>query len=111
MNLFAWLFIGHLVGDFLLQTNWMAVRKTTSLLALTAHVTVYTLSVAVFALPDGGISYKAAALIFATHLIIDRRGFVNLWVRQVNKAEGLQWLHVVSDQCWHLLVLALATLL
>lgn len=111
MNLFTWLFIGHLAGDFLLQTNWMSTRKATSYAALFVHAAVYTLCVAVFALPAGGISYEAAAVVFLTHSFLDRRKFVYFWVRTVNKAEGVQWLHVISDQCWHLLVLALITLI
>ncbi|MCL6639066.1 MAG: DUF3307 domain-containing protein [Firmicutes bacterium] len=111
MNLFTWLFIGHLVGDFLLQTNWMAARKSTNCFALFVHVAVYTLSVVAFALPAGGISFKAAAVIFLTHFILDKRNLVHYWVRAVNGAEGVEWLKIVSDQCWHLLVLALVTLI
>lgn len=111
MNLFTWLLIGHLVGDFLLQTNWMAARKTSSYAALLAHVTVYTLCVFTFALPAGGISYEAMAVVFATHAFLDRRWFVRFWTRALNGAEGAPWLNVVSDQCWHLLILALITLM
>lgn len=111
MNLFTWLIVGHLVGDFLLQTNWMAARKTTNYLALFVHVTVYTLCVVAFALPAGGISFEAAALIFLTHSILDRRKFVQFWIRTVNRVEGVQWLTIASDQCWHILVLALVTLI
>jgi hypothetical protein len=110
LNLFSWLLIGHLVGDFLLQTNWMAVNKPTKLSALLTHVTIYTLVVTAFAYLAGGISYKAAVFIFLTHMILDKRNFVAFWVKNVNKAEKTPWLNIASDQSWHLLILALATL-
>lgn len=110
MNLFSWLLIGHLVGDFLLQTHWMAVNKPTKLSALLAHVTLYTLVVTGFSYFAGGISYKAIVFIYVAHIILDKRHFVAFWVKNINGVEKIPWLNVASDQSWHLLVLALATL-
>jgi hypothetical protein len=110
LNLFSWLLIGHLVGDFLLQTNWMAINKPTKLSALLTHVTIYTLVVTAFAYFAGGISYKAVIFIFLTHMILDKRNFVVFWVKNINRVEKIPWLNIASDQSWHLLVLALATL-
>lgn len=105
MNMFAWLLVGHLVGDFILQTGWMA-KKTSNYVALIVHSAVYTLSVIILSLPAGGLSYKAATVIFISHLLLDQRRFVELWVRFVNNAAGLPWIHIAVDQCFHLVVLA-----
>ena len=34
----------HFIGDFLLQSNWMALNKSKSLIALTTHAMVYTIA-------------------------------------------------------------------
>lgn len=106
MNMFAWLFVGHLVGDFLLQTGWMA-KKTSNYLALIVHSMVYTLVVVAFSLLAGGLDYKAVAVILFSHLILDQRRFVEFWVRVVNNAADLPWINIVVDQCFHLIVLSL----
>lgn len=105
LNMFAWLLVGHLVGDFLLQTGWMS-RKTSNFLALFIHSLVYTLAVILIALPAGGLGYQAAAVIFFSHLFLDQRGFVLFWVRTVNKAGDLPWFSIVVDQCFHIIILA-----
>jgi hypothetical protein len=111
MNLFAWLLVGHLVGDFLLQTRWMAEGKTARWWPLLAHSTVYTGAVALLALPAGGLSWRGLALVFLAHLVLDRRRFVQFWVRRVTGAAGVPWLVIMTDQSWHIVVLAAATLL
>jgi len=58
--------ICHLVGDYVLQTDWMAKKKTSSLMAAVVHSFFY-------ALPFVLITGRSWALfvIFATHIIID----------------------------------------
>ena len=111
MNLFEWLLIGHLVGDFLLQTNWMAEKKKNELWPLVAHSLVYTACVSLLALPGGGLSFPAIVLIFLTHLLLDKRSFVNFWAYQVTKSNNDLWLKIIIDQSWHIIILALATLI
>ncbi|OPY57731.1 MAG: hypothetical protein A4E55_01451 [Pelotomaculum sp. PtaU1.Bin035] len=108
MNVFTWLLVGHLAGDFLLQTGWMAkkVFNTTSLLV---HCFVYTMTIFIMALPAGGLSVTALSVIFISHFILDQRNFVNFWVRRVNNAENLQWMNIAVDQSFHLLVLAIVS--
>ncbi|WP_301108119.1 DUF3307 domain-containing protein [Sporosarcina sp.] len=45
MNLFTYVLLGHLVGDYLLQTSWMAMNKAYKWLPLLTHCFIYTLSV------------------------------------------------------------------
>jgi hypothetical protein len=108
LTFFAWLLLGHLVGDFLLQTRWMAENKTALWYPLAVHSTVYTAAVALFSLAAGGLSPLAVAIVFLSHLFLDRRGFVNLWAQYLNRAENNDWLKIMIDQTLHVLVLALA---
>ena len=113
MNLFEALFVAHFVGDFLFQTSWMAKHKATRWGPLFTHVAVYTASVAVAGWLDGGLSGWAIALVFATHAFLDRRGFVQWWARRIQGVTRLEdrWLLVVTDQVFHIIVLALAVAL
>ncbi len=106
MDLFAWLLVGHLVGDFLLQTGWMAREKDKGVMALAVHSTVYALAAYSFSFMAGGLHWPALAVLLASHAFLDRRGFVEAWVRLVNGAERLPWLKIVVDQVFHILVLA-----
>lgn len=108
MSFFDVLLMGHLVGDFLLQTNWMARYKTSRWDALLAHSAVYTVSVAAAAWLDGVVlGLVALALLLVSHAWLDRRTFERWWARRiggVTRAED-QWLVIVMDQVFHLLVL------
>lgn len=99
MTLFSWLLVGHLVGDFLLQTRWMAQQKNKHWEPLVLHTVVYTLTVSLLAQLAGGLRWQAVALIFLSHLILDRRNFVNFWACRVTGS---------ADLPWHILMLALA---
>ena len=57
----------HLVGDYLLQSTWMAVNKTERTLPCLCHCLLYTL-------PFGLLtqSWVALGIIFGSHFLIDR---------------------------------------
>lgn len=59
--------IAHAVGDYLLQSDWMANEKTKSNVAAAAHAATYTLPF--LALQP---TAKQVALIAGTHYLIDR---------------------------------------
>jgi hypothetical protein len=111
MEILAWLLVGHIAGDFLLQNRWMAENKSTKLLPLLAHTSVYTATVALFACLGGGIHVLGYPVLFVTHLILDRRGFVLWWSKTVTKSDDTPWLLLMIDQSWHAVVLALICLL
>jgi len=111
MTLFEWLLIGHLVGDFLLQNRWMAEKKTRHWGPLLIHCSVYTIAVSLLALNAEGLSLTGIFAIFVTHIILDRRGFTDFWTHQITKSPDIPWLKIMIDQSWHLVVLAVATLL
>lgn len=56
----------HLLGDYVLQSDWMAQNKTKSTWAAFCHATVYSLPFAFIA------SLNAWLVIWITHLLIDR---------------------------------------
>lgn len=58
------LLLAHFVGDFLLQSNWMAMGKSTRWRPLVAHVAIYSLCF----LPWG---WQFAAVTFGLHLATD----------------------------------------
>ncbi|OHX52520.1 hypothetical protein BB776_00440 [Planococcus salinarum] len=110
MSQFDYLLIGHLIGDFLLQTSWMAKYKAAKWLPLLVHVAVYTVVVSVFGVLSGGLSLAAIALIFFSHSVLDRKTFVAFWVRKIQTAKGPEqaWLCIVADQIFHIIILAIA---
>jgi hypothetical protein len=112
MSLFDWLLVGHLVGDFLLQTDGMAKYKAQSWTWMLRHVGLY-LAVMVIVLGVYSLSNPVPlwvlglALLFigATHIVLDRRGFTLGWMRLIGITSDLDWLTIVADQVFHLLVL------
>lgn len=108
MNLFAYLLLGHLVGDYLLQTSWMAMNKANKWVPLLTHCFVYTLSVCL-AIFIAGLSLPIAVvlIIFISHVFLDKRVFVVWWAKHimgVKQPEG-NWLIIMADQVFHLLIL------
>jgi hypothetical protein len=59
--------LAHAVGDYILQSDWMANEKTRSHIAAAAHAATYTLPFFAFK-PNG----RQVAAIAGTHFLIDR---------------------------------------
>lgn len=104
------LLVGHLIGDFLLQTRWMATQKADRWIPLVTHAAVYTAVVVSFAALYGGIHLWAWALIFVSHVALDQRTFVRWWAQRI---QGIlpesrdAWVAVMADQTFHVIVLIL----
>lgn len=107
MTPFSYLLIGHLIGDYLLQTSWMANNKAKHWGALLSHCVIYTLAIVMAAI-WGGVTITPIGIlfIFISHILLDRRSFIVWWNRTIMKNESLSWLHIVTDQIFHILVLA-----
>ena len=121
VEVFTVLVVSHLVGDYLVQTDWQARNKRGGLSgsgvarrALISHVTTYTLAfVPAFIWigseldPVWGI--VAAVLVYIPHLIIDDGRLVGLYLARVKRVEGLNLgLAASVDQSFHVLSLFLA---
>ena len=119
-DILAWLLVGHLVGDFLLQTRWMAEMKTTRLPALAAHSAVYACAVWLASVagqvagrpdvPVTGLSLLGVIIVFISHAGIDRRGFVRWWCQNVTQSNN-ERLFAMVDQTLHCGILALVCIL
>lgn len=70
--------LSHLVGDYLLQSDWMAQEKRRSNLAATVHAVTYTLPFLLLS-----PSSAAIGVIVGTHLLIDRFGLARyvVWAK------------------------------
>lgn len=59
--------VAHAIGDYLLQSDWMANEKTKQHIAALTHAIIYSFVFLVFT-----PSLSAFAVILATHFLIDR---------------------------------------
>lgn len=106
--------VAHLVGDYLLQSHWMATEKTRSHVAAAVHALAYTL-------PFVFITWSPLALLLicATHFIVDRWRLARFVVWAKNGARGpvtatgytddvpawlSVWLLIVADNTLHILI-------
>lgn len=115
MSLFDNLLIGHLAGDFLFQTSWMADGKIRRIVPLILHATVYTLCVFVFSAYVGSLCWTDYLIIWGSHVLIDSRKFTYWWIRTVMRVtrplDNKDWLTIVVDQAFHLSVFYILLLL
>ncbi|MHB8984120.1 MAG: hypothetical protein ACYC4E_02055 [Carboxydocellales bacterium] len=58
----------------------------------------------------GGLSLTGIMIIFIAHLLQDRRAIVHFWAEHITQGSEVPWLMIMLDQSWHVVVLALATL-
>ena len=74
MTIVLYLLVLHFIGDFVLQSNWMATNKSKDMKALTIHVGVYALTFWVGLLLCGYNEWQAFgfwAMTFVLHWIVD----------------------------------------
>lgn len=102
-----WL-IGHLIGDYLLQTDWMAQNKKRATWPCLVHVVIYTLAVGMLTFWP----WWALAVVAVTHFVQDRTGIIAWWMklRWKDQSSFMQpplgpWSIIVVDNVWHLVTL------
>ncbi len=113
----------HLVGDYLLQTDWQAEHKAGGLggdpnarRALLSHVATYTLAFVpafVWLYEDVGAEVIAvAAAIFVTHLVQDDGRLLTAYIARVKGpgAVANRSVAVAVDQSFHVVVLFVTAL-
>ncbi|MDX1807577.1 MAG: DUF3307 domain-containing protein [Paenisporosarcina sp.] len=108
MTVFSYMLIGHLMGDFLFQTSWMAMNKTKQWTPLLVHSVCYTVIVtALIYVGYGLLPLAGIILILGSHIILDRRTFVQWWVKNIMNTNGkdASWLVIIADQIFHLIIL------
>lgn len=125
VEIFAVFFVSHLVGDYLLQTDWQARHKRGGLgrdplarRALVSHVVSYTLAFVpalvwigdeIGALEAVGIG----AVIAIPHLIQDDGHLLARYIRLVKGKDALEERSVIAtaDQSFHMVALLLTAFL
>ena len=122
-EIFLAFLVSHVAGDFILQTEWQAMRKKGGLgpdpvarRALLAHVATYTLAfvpVLVCLADSIGAAVLAVALLIAVpHLVQDDGRAVEAYMRRVKHADAGErpMVAVAVDQSFHIVALFLVAL-
>jgi hypothetical protein len=106
--------VAHFVGDYILQSHWMATEKTKQSLAAAIHAITYTL-------PFVLITHSLVALVVicGTHFLIDRFRLARfvVWFKNGPRlpvtATGYQddvpawlsvWLLIIADNTIHIII-------
>jgi hypothetical protein len=113
--------LAHLVGDYLLQSNWMAREKTRQSFAAAVHAATYTTPFAYLV----SQSLVALSIIAGTHFLIDRFRLAR-WIVWIKNGESIfesptdtgypldmppwlsTWLFIIADNTLHLICNGLA---
>lgn len=114
MNTFTWLLLGHLIGDWMFQNDWMARNKQSAFFTVAglAHFIIYTLCVSAVLilwtdlalLPSQIILFSS--IVFITHWLIDATNLARIWAGLIQQTD-VALVRIAVDQTFHLLVLAL----
>lgn len=78
--------MGHFVGDYLLQNNWMALNKGEDAGVCAIHVSIYTFAIFIFLFFEIGFCANLGvilAITWITHFIQDHFNVVGYWTRLV----------------------------
>lgn len=100
-----WL-IAHLIGDYLLQNDWMALNKKQKSLHCAVHVSIYTLCIWAFT----SWPIWALLIVWITHFIQDRTQIINKYMEFIGQKRFAKeplwpWSVIIVDNVWHLVVL------
>jgi hypothetical protein len=101
------LFIAHLIGDYILQNDWMAQNKKKHSLHCAIHVATYMLPF-LFC----GLDWWQLLAIAVQHYVLDRTMFVGWFMefkgsKQFRDGALAPWSWVVMDNILHILWIAL----
>jgi len=117
MSLFDKLLVAHLVGDWLLQTEWQALNKRQNYRALFSHIGIYSAIILGVLLLDFGLYnfsvYFVVGLLALAHALLDRGWPVIRYMktfRLINDRKPERWLVMAVDQSIHVLLIMLAVI-
>ncbi|MBV7330327.1 DUF3307 domain-containing protein [Chloroflexi bacterium TSY] len=114
MSLFGWLFIGHLIGDWLLQNDWMAKNKQRNLFTIAGftHFIIYTLCMMLMLWSIYPNTLRLMELLlfgfftFVSHWLIDALALAGRWGCIVQQSDD-DFVRIMVDQSFHLIIIAL----
>ncbi len=121
MNNFYFGLLFHFIGDYLLQNDWLATKKTQSNFVAAIHAFIYGLPF-LFVV---GNPYIWLFVVVGTHYLIDRYRLAVYWIKLVNwnwrstnfgyaadKPLWMSvWLMIIIDNTFHVLFNTLAIFL
>src|SRR6266436_5239156 len=103
--------IGHLVGDYLTQNDWMALNKKRHLLPLSVHCLLWTFAVWIITWAHGkGWPAGVLPLLFFTHFTQDGFNVITRWMDFIGQKDFrtgpcAPWSVIVVDNVWHIVTL------
>jgi hypothetical protein len=118
MSLFDKLLVAHLVGDWLLQTEWQALNKSKNNRALFSHISIYSLVifgvlVITFGFRNPSI-YLMVLMLAVSHALLDLGWPVVHFMRRfrlIVDRPPERWLVMAVDQVLHIVLLAFAAII
>ena len=98
--------VGHLVGDYLIQNDWMATKKKSSSFVCAIHCSIWTAAVVLF----GSWPLWTIPVLFVTHFAQDRTNAIERYMHLVGQREFARepfspWSRIIIDNIWHIVVL------
>jgi len=97
--------VAHLIGDWLLQNNWMALNKQKL-----SHPAAWVHSSIQAVLLGLALGWRGGVVLGAVHLLVDTGVPVNWWVRTFKKCDGAPHallIRIWTDQVIHIAAIAL----
>lgn len=103
----AYLFVCHLIGDFLLQNDWMQAKSKNSVVC-SVHVAAYSIPFW-FMLWQGHLPLWAVLLILTEHWLQDRFGLHLKWMKAYRQSSPDKWPvgPLCIDQAFHIASIAI----
>lgn len=123
--------LAHMIGDYGLQSDWMALNKQSRAGVCALHAALYTIPFYFLCFPlgvlNGAILFKLS-LIYVTHAIIDHYSLAKYFIRARNhvfsesdfepdaelceytglnasRPEGIRWpIYIITDNMFHLII-------
>ena len=96
-DLFVSALLGHLIGDYLLQTKHMALNKSAKgwggIKTCSFHVLIYTLAVGLML---GEFNIVIWLAVFIPHWVIDRWSLATVWLKLI-KGRTFEAAHISRD--------------
>lgn len=94
--------IGHLVGDYLLQNDWLALHKKKSSIRCLIHCLIWTWSVMLFSGWWAPHCFTASVTFFVlliTHFIQDRTNIIAWWMDFIGQTEFKKSDDLIRQKC------------
>lgn len=80
MDFFVPMLFAHIIGDYFLQNNWIALNKSSNSLICAIHCFLYTLAVCTFT----QFNIVWALFIFLSHYVVDRFSLGDVYLGLIN---------------------------